>query len=161
MATKKDKLRFSGIRRGMRILGSFHYLSGAFRLILSLLMPLAGFPALGDQFKADTPPSLSFTASWDSTLLGVLLFLFLIVSSVTEFIVGRNWRRKAMNTRQQTVTMILTGIKALRAVYIILAGGFLSVKTADIFSLVLNTVSFSLAFLMHREYLRTKQVQPE
>ena len=160
MARKKDKPRYTGIRKGMRILGGFHYVSGAIQLAITVLSLAAGFSLLSSSFKNQIPSVLSFMASWNDTLVGILLFLYLVIRVFTEFFVGRNWRRKAMTTKQQTLTLIISGFKILRALYSILNGGFLSTKTSDIITLVLYSVSFSLAFLMHREYLKAKQDPP-
>ncbi len=161
MAKKKDKPRYSGIRKGVRILGVFHYVSGVFQIIITILSIFAGISFMASSFKAQLPSVLSFMASWDNTLVGILLVFYLLIRIFTEFLVGRNWRRKATDTKQQTLTLILLGIKLLRVLSSILNGDFLSSRSANILSLILYSISFALAFLIHREYLRTKRNLPK
>ena len=144
----------------MRILGMFHYVSGSVQIAFIILSFAAGLSLLASNFKAHTPSVLSFMKSWDNTLVGILLVFYLLVRVFTEFIVGRNWRRKAMSTRQQTLTLIISGFRILRALYVILNGSFLSPEAGNIFTLILHSVTFTLAFLMHREYLRVKESSP-
>lgn len=155
---RKEKQRMTGMRRGMRILGTFHYGAGFFLLAsLAAVLFTTRFALIGETFREKCPPALSFIRSWDNTAVAVALVAYMLAVCITEFMIGRNWHRKALNTKGQVLTLVLSGIKIIRALLMLLLGGFMIPKSADVFTLVLNGASFSLAFLMHREYIRTNR----
>lgn len=108
----------------------------------------------GETFKSNCPPVLSFIHSWDNTLTGVLLMVYMLIISATEFFIGRIWRKKALTTKGQMLTLVFSGFKILRTLFMLLFGGLMVPKFADIILLIQNGITFSLAFFMHREYIR-------
>ena len=154
MAEKK-KARLNWKRRGMTVLGWFHYLSAFFQLFLGLMGILRGVHLLGARLRAELPQVLAFLSAYNDTALGVFMIILLVIGVATQFILGRIWCRKARTTANQMLAMILTGGKIISALFAILSGGILNAEWANIHALILNSVSFSLAFWLHREYRKT------
>ena len=152
----KEKVRLTGMRRAMNILGWFHYGLALFQLVVSAAVASVGPARLGAAFKAALPPLVSFIGAWSDTAAGVAAMLYLLIVLSTQFFIGWNWRRKARSTVRQVLTLVLSGAKCLRAVYSLLTGGLMSARLADALTLILNGITFALALWMQLEYRRTK-----
>ena len=110
---KKEKQHLTGMRRGIRILGIFHIVVGCFWLFITVMSALIVRPeTFGETFKSNCPPVLSFIHSWDNTLTGGLLMVYMLIISATEFFIGRIWRKKALTTKGQMLTLVFSGFKS-------------------------------------------------
>ncbi|MBQ7183184.1 MAG: hypothetical protein IJR97_04295 [Clostridia bacterium] len=152
---KKKKARLNWKRRGMTVLGWFHYLSAFFQLLLGFIGILGGVHLLGARLRAELPQVLAFLSAYNDTALGVFMIIRLVIGVAAQFILGRIWCRKARTTANQMLAMILSGGKIISVLFAILSGGILNAEWANIHALILNSVSFSLAFWLHREYRKT------
>ena len=157
---KKAKTRLTGMRKGMHILGWFHYVLGFFQLLMAGVAVFTLPDKIGAGFREAFPDLLSwlpFLSAFDDRMLGILTVIAMLVRGFSEFVIGWIWCRKARNTVSQVLAVILSGFKIVHAVWLILYGGLLSTKWADIYTLILNGVSFALAFWMHGQYKRTQK----
>ncbi len=155
---KKEKTRLGGMRAGMRVLGRFHYLQGGLQLAMALAVAFTDAALFGERIRAVLPDMLSFLRPLDGAAIGAFMLAAMFISAVSEFVIGRIWTQKALGTpRQQTVAIVLSAVKILRALLTIRYGDILSTKWGDIHVLILNGVTLALALLMHREYRKTRQ----
>ena len=149
---RKEKTRLNGMRKCMRVLGWFHYLQGGFRLLMAVLLAFTDPAKLGMSIKNALPSPLSFLLPLDDGTLGVLALAALFIGAASEFVIGRIWCRKARSTVRQTLAVVLSVIKTIRALYAILCGTVLTSLWSNIHSLILNAVTLTLALWMHGEY---------
>lgn len=152
----KIKTRPTLIRAGMSFLGWFHYAFAFAQLLLGTLGILAGVHVLGVRLRAEFPDP-GILSGFSDTALGVFMVIWLVIGVTTQCILGWIWHRKARTTANQMLAMVLSGGKIISAVFAILSGGILNAKWANYHALILNAISFSLAFWLHREYSKTRQ----
>ena len=155
---KQDRGRLlSWAHRGMNILGWFHYLTGAVQLLLTVTAFSVGSGNFVLLFRQNCPAGLSFLLPLSDAALFALILTFMGIRILTEWFVGWNCRRKSRILSRQTLTLILSGGKILYALLLILRGGILTARWVNLHALLLNGVTFLLAFWMRRTCLREER----
>ena len=111
---KKKKIGVRG-PSGHAYPGLGHYLFGVLSLPLTLFSFAAGPGLLGARFRSVYPPMLAFMLSFSDMTIGVCFIALVAFRSLTEFFLGWRWRRKALRTERQTLTLVVSGGKILYA----------------------------------------------
>ena len=143
----------SGAQKGMRFLGIFHYILGILLLLIVALLGTLGPVKLWEAVQARNSIDFAYLEQYDPWVAGMSILTLLFAQAAIELFVGRSCRRKSTRPQKLLLTLILSGISTLAAVFALLKAGSDPIAYLDpAYALLINLITFLLAFRIRWEY---------
>ena len=158
----KKALSLSGAQRGMRLLGIFHYLLGAFLIWMIVMLFIGGPEMLGALVHEQNSPNFAFLDKYDDWVTGMSFITILMIQAAMELFTGWSCRRKSLHPDKMMLTLLLSGAGVLGSAFTLLKAGFHTNVILDAgYSLLLNLVTFLLAFRIRRDFIRSRKTEAQ
>ena len=159
---RKRTIQLSKAQKGMRLLGIFHYILGILLLLMLILLGTLGPVKFWEAIQARNSIDFAFLDQYDPWVAGMSILTLIFLQAAIELFVGWSCRRKSTRPQKLLLTLILSGISTLTNLFTFIKAGADPIAHLDpAYALLINLITFVLAFLIRREYSRSSEKQSE